>query len=73
MRHYRKRCSVEQTEHISYGRSIHMLMVYISSEWVCNNPFIPSASVGGIVRLVYSKVMLFCGFGLGLMTSMNAY
>lgn len=42
-----------------------MLMVYISSEWVSNIPFIPSASVGGIVRLVYSKVMLFCGFLIG--------
>jgi hypothetical protein len=48
-------------------------MVYILSEWVSNNLFILCASVRGIVRLAYLRVMLFCGSGLGLMTSMNAY
>jgi len=50
-----------------------MLMVYISNEWASDNPFILSALVGGIVRLVYWRAALFYGFGLARMTSMNVY
>jgi hypothetical protein len=73
MRRYQKMSSVGQTGRMNCGRSIHRHTVYILSEWVSNSQFIPSASVEDIVRLVYWRVIPFCGFGLGLMMSINAY